>query len=40
MIDKKVIGGARVEIGEQRFDLSIARRLNRFKKSINAQQGS
>ncbi len=40
VIDKKVIGGARVEIGEQRFDLSIARRLNRFKKSINAQQGS
>jgi F0F1-type ATP synthase delta subunit len=37
LIDAKVIGGAKMELAEQRLDISIARRLNRFKKAINVK---
>ena len=33
--DAHVIGGASLELAEQRLDLSIARRLRRFKQAIN-----
>ena len=35
VIDQSVVGGAVLELGQQRLDLSIARRLNRFKNAIN-----
>jgi len=35
VIDHSVVGGAVLELGQQRLDLSIARRLNRFKNAIN-----
>jgi len=37
VIDAKVIGGAKMELAEQRLDISIARRLNRFKKAIKVK---
>ena len=37
VIDKDVIGGASLELGEQRMDISFARRLSRFKKAINVK---
>ena len=37
VVDSKVIGGAKLELAEQRLDISIARRLHRFKKAINAK---
>ena len=33
--DANVIGGASLELAEQRLDVSIARRLRRFKQAIN-----
>ena len=37
VIDPEVIGGASLELGEQRMDISFARRLSRFKKAINVK---
>ncbi len=36
VIDPSIIGGASVELADQRFDITISRRLSRFTKSINA----
>lgn len=35
VVDPSVIGGANMELAEQRLDISIYRRLSRFKKAIN-----
>jgi F0F1-type ATP synthase delta subunit len=37
IVDPEVIGGASLELGEQRLDISFARRLSRFKKAINVK---
>lgn len=37
VVDPDVIGGASLELGEQRMDISFARRLSRFKKAINVK---
>jgi len=37
VIDPTVIGGASLELAEERLDISIARRLRRFKKAINVK---
>jgi F0F1-type ATP synthase delta subunit len=37
VFDPAVIGGANLELGEQRMDISFARRLRRFKKAINVK---
>ncbi len=36
VVDPSIIGGASVELADQRFDITISRRLSRFTKSINA----
>ncbi len=38
VIEPSIIGGASLELAEQRMDMSIGRRLRRFKKSINAKE--
>jgi F0F1-type ATP synthase delta subunit len=37
VVDPAVIGGATMELAEQRLDISIARRLSRFKKVIKVK---
>lgn len=39
VIDESVIGGVILELAEQRMDISIKRRLRRFKKVINVKEG-
>ncbi len=39
VIDNSVIGGVNLELAEQRMDISIKRRLRRFKKAINVKEG-
>ncbi len=38
VVEPAIIGGASLELAEQRMDMSIGRRLRRFKKSINAKE--
>ncbi len=38
VVEPAIIGGASLELAEQRMDISIARRLRRFEKSINAKE--
>jgi len=37
IIDHRVIGGANLELADQRLDISISRRLRRFKKVIKVK---
>jgi len=37
IIDNRVIGGANLELADQRLDITIARRLRRFKKVIKVK---
>lgn len=39
VIDSSVIGGVILELADQRMDISIKRRLQRFKKAINVKEG-
>lgn len=38
VVDPSVIGGASLELAEQRLDISIAHRLGQFKKAINVKE--
>lgn len=37
VVDTDILGGASLELAEQRMDISVARRLRRFKKAINVK---
>lgn len=37
IVNASVIGGANMELAEKRLDISIARRIRRFKKAINVK---
>lgn len=37
VIDTDVIGGSSLELADQRMDISVARRLSKFKKAINVK---
>ncbi len=37
VVDSDVIGGSSLELADQRLDISVARRLSKFKKAINVK---